>query len=383
MDKNNAGLLVSVVIPCLNEEQTVGICVEKAINSLKKIGVKGEVLVVDNGSTDNSVKLAEEKGARVILEKRRGYGYAYLRGFEEAAGKYIVMGDADDTYDFSQVDKFIKPLEQGYDFVLGSRFKGTILPRSMPWTHRYVGNPILTGILQFLFKTKLSDAHCGMRAFTRESFFRMELQTTGMELASEMIINALRKKLKIYEVPIVYYPRKGVSKLFPFRDAWRHMRFMLLFSPTYLFIIPGFLLLLPGLFFLVALFGGPFYLLGHGFDVHFMVLGSIMCILGFQVVLTGFQARVYALNEGFIDDDRLLHFFFKNLKLEKGIAIGAFFFVLGFIFCLYMLLKWIVNGFGPLDEVRTGLIALTFMILGAQTIFGSFFFSILGLKRKR
>lgn len=223
----NKNILVSVVMPCLNEQETLGNCVEKAQRTLKKLGFIGEVVVADNGSTDDSVAIAERLGARVVHQKLRGYGAAYLAGFAAAHGKYIIMGDADDTYDFTDLERFITPLRDRYDLVIGNRFKGEILPGAMPWSRRYIGNPILSGILRWLFGTSISDSHCGMRSFTAEAYTRMALETTGMEFASEMVVKAVQANLNILEIPITYYPRAGESKLNAIRDAVRHLRFML------------------------------------------------------------------------------------------------------------------------------------------------------------
>lgn len=217
---------VSVVMPCLNEAETIGLCVQKSLQALKQNNLCGEVIVADNGSTDNSANIAQKLGAKVVHQPKRGYGSAYLTGFAAAKGKYIVMGDSDNTYDFSQLSNFLQPLRQGYDLVIGSRLKGQILEGAMPWLHRYIGNPILTGILNLLFQAGVSDAHCGMRAFTREAYDKMQLRTTGMEFASEMVIKAAKAKLNIAEIPITYYSRKGQSKLRSFRDGWRHLRCM-------------------------------------------------------------------------------------------------------------------------------------------------------------
>ena len=218
---------VSIVMPCLNEQETLGICIEKAQSTLNTLGVQGEVIIADNGSTDKSVEIAEYLGARIVHQPTRGYGAAYLAGIAAAHGQYIVMGDSDNTYDFRDLERFIIPLREGYDFVIGNRFKGEILPGAMPWANRYIGNPILSGILCVLYGTHISDSHCGMRSFTIDAYKRMELQTTGMEFASEMVIKAVQTSLKIYEIPITYYPRKGESKLNAIRDATRHLHFML------------------------------------------------------------------------------------------------------------------------------------------------------------
>ena len=223
---------ISVVMPCLDEEETIGACIEKAWQGIESSGFRGEVVVSDNGSCDASVEIAEKLGARVVHQPVRGYGSAYLKGIREARGQYIIIGDSDDTYDFTEVDRFVMPLQDGYDLAMGSRFEGEILPDAMPWLHQYIGNPVLTGILNLFFRAGVSDAHCGIRAFTRDAFQRMHLQTSGMEFASEMVINAAKADLHIAEVPVTYYPRLGESKLHSFRDGWRHLRFMLLYSPT-------------------------------------------------------------------------------------------------------------------------------------------------------
>ncbi|MBI1923313.1 glycosyltransferase [Candidatus Poribacteria bacterium] len=220
---------VSVIMPCLNEEATIGVCIQKVWRAFKTHHINGEVIVADNGSTDASVAIAQSLGARAVHQPCRGYGAAYQAGIAAARGKSIIIGDSDDTYDFSEIDRFLQPLGKGYHFVIGSRFRGEIRPGAMPWLHRYIGNPLLTGMLNLLFKAGVSDAHCGMRAFTREAYEKMTLKTTGMEFASEMVVKAAKVGLRIAEVPITYYPRKGESKLHPFRDAWRHLRFLLLF----------------------------------------------------------------------------------------------------------------------------------------------------------
>lgn len=223
----NEDILVSIVMPCLNEQESLGICIEKAQNTGKSLGLLGEVVVSDNGSTDSSVAIAGRLGARVVHQPQRGYGAAYLAGFAAARGEYLIMGDSDDTYDFTDLERFITPLQEGYDMVIGNRFKGKMLKDAMPWSRRYIGNPILSGLLRLLFGTDIADSHCGMRSFTKVAYTRMALQTTGMEFASEIVVRAVEEKLKILEIPIDYAPRVGESKLHPVRDAWRHIRFLL------------------------------------------------------------------------------------------------------------------------------------------------------------
>jgi glycosyltransferase involved in cell wall biosynthesis len=376
-------LELSVVIPCLNEEQTIKTVVDKAIRVFAEQKIAGEVVVVDNGSTDNSARIAKDAGARVVVQPERGYGAAYLKGFDEARGKYIVMADADDTYDLLIIPKFLDELKKGNEFVIGSRFKGKILPGAMPWLHRYIGNPVLSFILNRFFKLNISDSHCGMRAFTKDAFLRMRLRTTGMELASEMVINASKAKLKISEVPIVYHPRIGESKLRSFSDGWRHLRFMLMYSPTHLFLIPGLTLMFLGLISLAALSFGPLRIFGLTFDIHYMVVASFLAILGFQVVSLGLFAKQYSLSEQFETGDNTIIWLNRYFNLEKGITLGLILAGAGLVLYANILIKWIASGFGQLAEVRTGIFALTLMIIGIQIIFSSFFLSMLGIRRKR
>ncbi|MCZ6676653.1 MAG: glycosyltransferase family 2 protein [Candidatus Poribacteria bacterium] len=374
---------VSVVIPCLNEAQTVGVCVQKALRALKQLGISGEVVVVDNGSTDGSSSIAESEGARVVHQPVRGYGSAYLAGIGAARGKHIIMGDADDTYDFSNLEPFLTPLKNGYDFVIGSRFQGEIHPGAMSWSHRYVGNPILSGILNLFFHAGISDAHCGMRSFTREAFERMKLQTLGMEFASEMVIRAIKEGLKILEIPIDYYPRQGESKLNSFRDAWRHLRFMLLYSPTHLFLVPGTLLFLLGLLCTFLLLPGPVKIGGHAYDIHVMTVTSILTLLGYQILHIGIYAKTYALRCGFESKDRLISGLYQIFNLEKGLILGLILFLFGFAMDARIAYVWIRNGFGPLDQIRPAILASIFMVLGVQTIFSAFFLSMLSIKTQK
>lgn len=371
---------ISVVIPCLNEEETIGECIKKALGGFEKAGILGEVVVVDNGSTDRSKEIAESLGARVVREEKKGYGNALRRGFEEAMGRYILMGDADNTYDFTEVGSFVAPLRNGTDLVMGSRLKGNILPGAMPWANRWIGNPILSGMLRFLFKTSVSDSHCGMRAFSKDAYKKMELKSPGMELASEIVIKASRKGMRISEIPITYYPRKGESKLNPVRDAWRHTRFMLLLSPSYLFLFPGMVLFGLGLFLLFLIPFGSTVLYGHELGPHFMVLASLLTLIGFQTLNTGVFAKTYAKTEG-IEDSQWINRFHGLFTLERGIAIGAAFFLAGLSINLYILIKWIAEGFGALEEIKTAIFSLTLMVIGVQTVFSSFFLALLNIKK--
>jgi glycosyltransferase involved in cell wall biosynthesis len=370
-------------MPCLNEAESVGRCVEKALRALRGMGVAGEVIVVDNGSTDGSPEVAERAGARVVLERRRGYGSAYLRGFAEARGRFLVMGDSDDSYDFLAVPDFVAPLrDQGFDMVIGSRLKGKILPGAMPWSHRYIGNPILSGMLRLLFRTSVSDSHCGMRAFTRDAYERMRLQTTGMEFASEMVVNSLRAQLRIHEIPITYHPRTGESKLDGFRDAWRHVRFMLLFSPSYLFLLPGLLLMLLGGGLVVALAGGPRAIFGHVWDYHVLLLGALALILGYQLVLFDVFAKTFSMGAGFARPKQWLSRLDRWFSLERGMVLGGALFLLGLGLEIKIVLDWVRAGAGEAMAVRGVAIGMTAMVMGAQTLFASFLISLMLIERR-
>jgi glycosyltransferase involved in cell wall biosynthesis len=361
----------------------VGICVSKVKKALENLNIQGEIIVVDNGSTDKSAAIAQKEGARVVFESEKGYGSAYLRGFKEAMGYIIIMGDADNTYDFSQIGRFILPLKEGYDFVIGSRFKGKIEKGAMPWLNRYIGNPILSGILRFFFKTEISDAHCGMRAFTKKAYKKMRLHSLGMELASEMIITALRENLKIKEIPINYSLRKGESKLIPVRDAWRHFSFMLIYSPTWLYLFPGLILFTVGLVLLFSLLYGPIVLLGHQWDTHIMVLASLSSILGIQIIMLGLFAKTFGVISSFLNEDKILSFIWRHFKLEKGILIGVSLLTFGFVFNLLIFNEWVMKHFGPLERVREAILGATFLIIGIQVVFSSFFLHMLGMKIKK
>ena len=380
---NQQAPVVSVVLPCLNEAQGVGACVELALRALRDMNVPGEVLVVDNGSTDGSAEIAEKAGARVISERRRGYGSAYLRGFQEAQGRYFVMGDADGSYDFADLARFIEPLDKGgYDMVMGTRLRGTILPGAMPWTHRWIGNPILSGTLKLFFHTTISDSHCGMRSFTRDAYQRMHLRTTGMEFASEIVVNALRENFKIQEVPITYYPREGTSKLRGLSDAWRHFRFMLLFSPSYLFQLPGLLLMIVGATLIALLARGPRVLFGHQWDFHVLLFGALSVILGYDFVLFDVFAKTFSMGSGLARPNRWLSALMRAFTLERGLLAGFVLFLAGLGVELKITLDWMRTGYGTLMAVRGIAIGMALMVLGAQTLVASFLVSLLSLPRR-
>lgn len=371
-----------MVLPCLNEAAGVGVCVEKARAALTRMGVAGEVLVIDNGSTDGSPEIAERAGARVVHEERRGYGAAYLRGFAEARGRYLVMGDADDTYDFTAIPEFVARLREGFDLVMGTRLKGEILPGAMSWSHRWIGNPILSGLLKLFFHTSISDSHCGMRAFTRDAYGRMALRTTGMEFASEMVVNSLRAGLRIAEIPITYRPRIGESKLAGMSDAWRHVRFMLLFSPAWLFQLPGVLCVLLGAT-LAALFAsGPRVVFGRSFDYHVLWLGVLLLILGYNLVLFDILAKAFSMGAGFAQPQQWLRRFLRTFTLERGLLAGALVFLAGLGLEAKIAVDWARAGYGPLTAHRGFILGMTAMVLGAQTVFASFLIDLMLIRRR-
>jgi len=379
-------LEISVVIPCLNEEHTVGTCAAKAVSAIRKLGTTGEVIVVDNGSTDHSAAVAVAAGARVVREDRRGYGQAYLSGFAAARGRFLVMGDADDTYDFSDLSGFILPLRQGADMVMGTRIKGRIEPGAMPWHHRWIGVPILTWLLNALFRAHISDAHCGLRSITADAVRGLGLRTTGMEFASEMIIKAARTRLKIKEVPTTLGKggRPGKPHLRSFRDGWRHLKMMFMLSPTHLFLWPGGLAFCLGAGLMVATAPGPLLVHGVVFDYHWMILGSLLATLGFNVVNIGFFARIFALTAGFEARDTTLSRLFRHLNLERGLVFGLVLALLGLAIDVKILIEWIQKdfSFGGEVRIRPALVAATLMVLGVQIVFSSFFYSILGTERR-
>jgi len=371
---------VSVVMPCLNEEETIGACIKKALRAFKENHINGEVVVSDNGSTDKSVSIAQELGARVVVQEARGYGRAYQLGIAESRGRYIVIGDSDDTYDFSSIIKFIKPMREGYEFVNGSRTKGKIHKGAMVFLHRYFGNPFLSFILNLFFKSGFSDVYCGMKAFSRKAYEKIKPLSPGMEFALELIINTSRSDLKRTEVPIELFPRKGESKLRTFKDGWRSLRFMLLYCPNYLFILPGSLIFLVGFIGMTALLMGPVVILNHKFDFHAMIFSSMLVLLGFQLLNLGFFAKTYALVEGYQRKDSFFSRFYRYFKLEKGIIIGILMLLSGGLILASIIKQWIV--FGPMSLERRELFAFILVVIGVQIIFSSFLISLIGMKSK-
>ncbi|EHR77572.1 dolichol-P-glucose synthetase [Thermococcus litoralis DSM 5473] len=367
---------VSVILPTMNEEDAVKITIPQIRETLERLNLPYEIIVVDK-STDETPKIAAELGAKVIRQKRKGYGDAYLEGFKVARGNYIVMLDPDGSYDPREIPKLLEPLLKGEaDFVIGTRLKGVIKPGAMPWLHRYIGNPLLTKVLNIFFKVGVSDAHCGFRAITKDALQKLPLKCRGMEFASEMVIEAAKAGLRIREVPITYHPRIGESKLSSFRDGWRHLRLMLLYSPSYLFLLPGVFLIVFGIVLLAYAYNT------NPLRIHTMILGSLLIIVGFQVINFGISGKVYAAKEGLDKPDKITKFFMRYSILEEGLVIGGILFVVGLILGIRIFLKWRATGYGELFEIKSAVIVLTLIALSIQLIFFSFFVSSLMLKEE-
>ncbi len=379
---------LTILMPCLNEAETLAQCIEKAKRGIARAGVTGEILIADNGSTDGSQAIAAKLGARVVDVKEKGYGNALRGGIAAAQGKYILMGDADDSYDFSEADRFVKKFQEGYDLVMGCRLPiggGTILPGAMPWKNRWLGNPVLSFIGRLFFKCPAHDFHAGLRAFTKVALEKMELQTTGMEFASEMVIKATLKNFKIAEVPITLHPdgRSRPPHLKPWRDGWRHLRFMLLYSPRWLFLMPGIFLSTLGLVFAAALALGDIKIGGVILNVGTLAVAGMTVIVGFQLLAFAFFTKVFAIAEGLLPDDPKLTRAFRIFTLEKGILLGLLVLLGGMVLLGHSVWVWRLAGFGELlpgENLRRLIPATTLIILGIQVIFSSFFMSVLGLK---
>ena len=377
-------LEVSVVIPCLNEANSIRACVEKALESFRATGLRGEVIVADNGSTDGSPEIAGELGARVVHVTQRGYGSALRAGIGAARGAFIVMGDADDSYDFSEVPRFAAEWRKGFDVVMGNRFRGEIKPGAMPWHHKYFGNPALSAMLNIFFHAGIGDAHCGMRGFTRAVYDRMDLRSTGMEFASEFVIKAAQLGARITEIPIVLWPDKRgrPPHLRSFHDGWRHLRFMLLYAPNWLFILPGALLVAIGLFLVFWLLPGPRHI-GGGvvLDIHTMIFGLIFTLTGLQILSIGLFAKIFSYAERFDRGQASLERALRRVTFESGLLLGGSLFLVGFTGCAWIIWEWAAAGFGPLHQERQVLFWAMWLFIGLQVTFSSFFLSMLGISR--
>ncbi len=375
----------SVVMPCLNEARTVGVCVAKAVRAMRELGLAGEVVVADNGSTDGSREVAAAAGARVVPVPRRGYGAALQGGVAAARGRYVLMGDADDSYDFSRIQGFVDRLRAGDDLVMGDRFRGGIRPGAMPWHHRYVGNPVLTGLLNLFFRAGVGDAHCGMRAFRKDAIEQLGLVTPGMEFASEMVVKAALRGLRIGQVPVVLHPdgRDRPPHLRSFRDGWRHLRFLLLFCPLWLFLLPAVALVMIGGGLMVWLTPSP-RPVGGGVvvDVHTMLLGALCLILGYQTLWLGVTSKVFGHQLRLLPADIVTRATGRWLTIERGLVGGGLVFAAGVAVNGWLVAQWWGVSLGELDVRRTlrgALWGLTGMVLGVQTAYGSLFLGLIDL----
>jgi len=377
---------LSILMPCLNEAETLAACIEKAQKALEDLNIAGEIVIADNGSTDGSPEIAASLGARVVHVAEKGYGSALLGGINAARGKYIIMGDADDSYDFTRLHPFVQKLRAGYDLVMGNRFQGGIEPSAMPPLHRYLGNPVLTGIGRLFFKSPCGDFHCGLRGFSKAAIQSLDLRTTGMEFASETVVKASLHGLRITEVPTTLSldGRSRSPHLRSWRDGWRHLRFLLLYSPRWLFLYPGLFLMLIGSIVAGLLLVGPRVVNGITFDVHTLLYAAMAIIIGYQTVNFAVFTKVFAITEGLLPQDPRLTMLFRHIKLETGIVAGGLLLVAGLALSVFALSFWSATSFGPLDPSRTLRLvipAATLIVLGLQTVLSSFFLSILGLKR--
>jgi len=381
---------LTIVMPCLNEAETLGGCIEKALLGIERSGTRGEILVADNGSEDDSVQIAEKLGARVVHVKKKGYGNALRGGIQAASGKWIIMGDADESYDFSETDRFVEKFQQGFELVAGCRLPrggGKIQPGAMPFTHRWLGNPLFSRMARYMFAAPIHDVYCGLRGFTRELYDRLELQCDGMEFATEMIIKASLYGAHITEIPITLHPdgrKTHAPHLRTVRDGWRTLRFFLVFSPRWLFLVPGFVFALLGLAgYAVALPG--LTIGGVTFDAHTLLFSSLAIMMGYQSVLFAICAKSFAIGEGLLPKDPRIDRFFKVIYLERGLAIGALAFLAGLILLGAAVWQWKAVHFGRLDyaiTMRWVIPGATLTALGFQTVLSSFFVSILGMKRR-
>jgi hypothetical protein len=378
---------LSVVMPCLNESATVGACIRKALGGMEQHGIRGEVIIADNGSTDGSQQIATESGARVVPVETRGYGSALRGGIAAARGRYVLMGDADDSYDFTQAHLFVSKLREGYDLVMGNRFRGGILPGAMPPLHRYLGNPVLTGIGRLFFNCPVGDFHCGLRAFRKEAIESLGLRTHGMEFATEMVVKATRFGLRITEIPTTLSPdgRNRAPHLRTWRDGWRHLRFLLLYSPRWLFLYPGLVLLALGGTVGALLMPGPLVIGTVGFDINTLLFAAMSILIGFQSIVFAAFTKIFAISEGLLPEDPRLSRLFRYVTLEVGLAVGVLLVLAGTGAWGFGLAYWRSHHFGPLDPEKTlrivipGLVCFT---LGFQAILSSFFLSVLGMSRR-
>jgi hypothetical protein len=375
-------LELTVVMPCLNEERTLPACIRKALETMRKLEIAGEVLIVDNGSTDGSVAVALAAGARVVMEPLPGYGNALRRGFAEAAGRFIIMGDCDDSYDFTDLGRFIDRLRGGAELVMGNRLAGEIKPGAMPWLHRWIGNPVLSRFLNLLYRTGVGDSHCGMRGFTRDACQKMNLQMPGMELASEMVIKSSLAGLRIEEIPITLWPdgRNRPPHLRSFRDGWRHLRFMLMCSPMFLFVLPGLIMTLAGLAAIPAVVLAGYGVFDKSFGPNFMYTASLLSICGAHVMIFGFLAKLYAHKVDPVFEDPRVVRLARLFSIERGLACGLLLVITGVLVGAPVLIHWVQDLKVPLPG--QWIFAGTLFTLGVEIIFASFLVGIMDLPRE-
>lgn len=379
---------LSVVLPCLNEAGTLTACIEAARSALRRLEIEGEIIVADNGSTDGSIQIAERLGARVVPVAEKGYGAALLGGIAAARGRFVIMGDADATYDFEAIEPFVERLRAGYDLVMGNRFAGGIADGAMPWKNRWIGNPVLTGLGRLFFRSPVADFHCGLRGFSRDAILALDLQTTGMEFASEMVVKATLNELAVTEVPTTLSrgDERRASNLRPWRDGWRHLRFLLAYSPRWLFLYPGLVLMALGAAATVWLLPAPRVVGGITFDVQTLLLACMTIAIGFQAVLFSVLGKMFAWNEGLLPAGDRFRKWFPYLKVEVGLVVGLAVILAGAAGSVYAFVRWSEVSFGALDvssAMRIVIPSLTALLLGAQIVLASFFLSLLGLRPHR
>ena len=385
-DDAQADLELTILMPCLNEAETLGVCVRKALGYLRRSGIAGEVLVADNGSTDGSQAIAEGFGARVVAVAERGYGAALIAGIAAARGRFVIMGDSDDSYDFTDLDSFVTKLRDGFALVMGNRFRGGIRPGAMPKLHRYLGNPVLSTIGRVFFGAPVRDFHCGLRGFDREAIRALDLRAPGMEFASEMVVKATVKGLSITEVPTTLSPdgRSRPPHLRSWRDGWRHLRFLLVFCPRWLFLYPGAVLFLAGLGAMALLLPGPLRLGGVTFDVHTLLYGAGAMIMGFQAVQFWAFAQLYGAQQGVVPEEKRLAALLARFGLEPALIVAGLLVLAGLGLGVAAVAIWGAQRFGPLEgmgAMRMAIASVTSMVLGLQMAFGAFFVALLGMMR--
>jgi len=377
---------ISIIIPCLNEEAGIGFCLTETIKVIKDKGLSAEIIVVDNDSTDKTSQIVSEfqkKFEKIILikEDKMGYGSAYLKGMSIASGEYIVMADGDGTYDFSLIPQFVTKAENDFDLVVGNRFSSPEIKKVMPWLHRKIGNPFLSFLVRIFFNAKIKDVHCGMRLISKKALELIDLNTTGMEFASEMVIKVAKKKLPIGEIDISYRERLGESKLRSFSDGWRHLRFILLYSPLLLFLLPGLILSITGVLGMIILYFSNPNIFGFNFYVHPMFVFSVMIILGYQLITFAAFSKIYAISH-LGDRNELIESLFKKITIERAGILGLSVILIGLFIYILIFIKWYASGFGQLNEIKNSITALTLLVVGVQTFFSAFMFSTLGIKAK-